>query len=234
MKVNQDQIQQIYTFTQKHYVDWYDVQIELVDHLANGIENQWESTANTSFDDALIIEFKKFGIFGFQDLVEEKTKALNKQYRKQVWLYLRQFFTLPKIMITLFCTYVLYSVMHLLDNKDPLLVSIIIGILSVHIFHVVKFKTAINKREKLTGKKWLFENSIIQFGGLIHVLNIGIWFQPLFHSNRQWTTKSELVVSIFIVLYTLILYVSSVIIPKKLKEKMSKVYPQYNVASLLL
>jgi len=38
MKLTESQIEQLFTFTQKHYVDWYDVQTELVDHLANGIE----------------------------------------------------------------------------------------------------------------------------------------------------------------------------------------------------
>ncbi|MDO5969467.1 hypothetical protein Q4Q35_06575 [Flavivirga aquimarina] len=36
------QINKLYAFTKKRYVEWYDVQIELVDHLANGIESQWE------------------------------------------------------------------------------------------------------------------------------------------------------------------------------------------------
>lgn len=224
--LDNNQIQQVYNFTQKRYVEWYDVQTELVDHLANGIENQWESNPSRSFDDALIIEFKKFGIFGFQDLVEEKTNALNKYYRKQVWFYLKQFFTLPKIILTLFFIWVLYSVMHFLDDKSTLMMGVIFLVLGAHIFHLVKFKIRINKRKKKTGKKWLFENSIIQLGGLVHVLNVGIWFQPLI-GKRQWTTNIELIASICIVLYMLVFYISIVIIPKKLKEKISKENPEY-------
>ena len=41
MKVSAFQIQQLYTFTQKHDVEWYDVETELVDYVVNGIENQW-------------------------------------------------------------------------------------------------------------------------------------------------------------------------------------------------
>ncbi len=36
-KLSENQIQQLYKFTEQHYVEWYDVQTELVDHLANGI-----------------------------------------------------------------------------------------------------------------------------------------------------------------------------------------------------
>ncbi len=92
MKLTKTQIQQLYTFTQKHYVDWYDVQTELVDHLANGIEEHLELNPNTTFESALNSEFKKFGIMGFNDVIEEKTKALNKHYRKLVWMYFRAFF----------------------------------------------------------------------------------------------------------------------------------------------
>ena len=41
MKLTKEQIQQLYKFTRQHYVEYYDVQTELVDHLANDIEQIW-------------------------------------------------------------------------------------------------------------------------------------------------------------------------------------------------
>jgi len=38
MKLTKNQIDELYKFTRKHYVYHYDVQSELVDHLANDIE----------------------------------------------------------------------------------------------------------------------------------------------------------------------------------------------------
>lgn len=227
-KVTKDQIQKIHKFTEARYVEWYDVQIELVDHLANGIENQWQTNSNISFDDALTNEFKKFGIFGFQDLVEEKTKSINKYYRKQVWFCLKEFFVLPKLIITLFVVWVLFNLMHFLKDKDSLMIIFLLGILAVHVFHIVRFKISIKQRKKKTGKKWLFENSIIQLGGLSHFLNIGIWYPSLFNSDREWTNTSELIVSTCIILYLLILFVSVMIIPEKLKGRISKQYPEYD------
>ena len=40
MQLTPAQIQKLYAFTIKHYVVHYDLQTELVDHLANGIEEQ--------------------------------------------------------------------------------------------------------------------------------------------------------------------------------------------------
>ena len=80
MKLSAEQIEQLFTFTKKHYVEHYDVQVELVDHLANAIEDQWKENPNILFEDALQTEFKKFGIFGFTGLVEQKQAALQNHY----------------------------------------------------------------------------------------------------------------------------------------------------------
>jgi hypothetical protein len=49
MKLTETHIQELYKFTRKHYVYFYDVQSELVDHLANDIEDIWKAQPNLSF-----------------------------------------------------------------------------------------------------------------------------------------------------------------------------------------
>ena len=44
MKLTETQIENLYKFTRQHYVYHYDVQTELVDHLANDIEEIWLET----------------------------------------------------------------------------------------------------------------------------------------------------------------------------------------------
>ena len=67
MKINIEQTNRLYEFTRQHYVEYYDLQTELVDHLANSIETQWQENPKIDFEDALKVEFKKFGVFGFSD-----------------------------------------------------------------------------------------------------------------------------------------------------------------------
>ena len=89
MKLTKSQIKQLYSFTKEHYVEWYDVQTELVDHLANGIEEQLEQNTNLTFKSALNSEFKKFGVMGFSEVVKQKTNALNKLKKEssKKWLF---------------------------------------------------------------------------------------------------------------------------------------------------
>jgi hypothetical protein len=50
MKLTAEQIDHVFTFTRQHYVEWYDLQSELVDHLANAIETQWQENPKLSFN----------------------------------------------------------------------------------------------------------------------------------------------------------------------------------------
>ena len=38
MQLNESHIESLYQFTRDHFVEYYDLQTELVDHLANSIE----------------------------------------------------------------------------------------------------------------------------------------------------------------------------------------------------
>lgn len=49
MKINTSQIDQLFIFTRQHYVEYYDLQSELADHLANAIEEQWKEKSQTFF-----------------------------------------------------------------------------------------------------------------------------------------------------------------------------------------
>jgi hypothetical protein len=57
MQLTTSQIDKLFTFTRQHFVEYYDLQSELVDHLANSIEAQ-EQFPKRTFEEALNIEFE--------------------------------------------------------------------------------------------------------------------------------------------------------------------------------
>ncbi|NOR27483.1 MAG: hypothetical protein GQ540_03025, partial [Lutibacter sp.] len=126
MKLSEKQIQQLYKFTRQHYVEYYDVQTELVDHLANNIEHIWQEQPKLSFEDAKTISFKKFGIFGFMDVLEARSKALNIKYWKLVWKIFKQFFNVPHIIISISIFLILLVGFQFISSKT-LFISISIG-----------------------------------------------------------------------------------------------------------
>lgn len=228
-RADKAQIETLYAFTRQHYVEWYDVQTELVDHLANGIEEQWQENPNLTFDEALKNEFKKFGVFGFMEIVENKTKALEKYYRIEVWKCLKQYFRLPKIIVTLFSVWVLFELMRLFENKDYFVIPMVLIVFSYVFFYANKENLRIKRNYKETGKKWLFENINGQMGGFIHFFNIGIYFPLISNSKAEWSLTAQFIFSFCVVLYVLFIYISLNIVSPKLRQKLSKEHPEYNL-----
>ena len=227
MKLTKPHIQQLYKFTQKHYVDWYDVQTELVDHLANGIETHLEENPNATFESALNSEFKKFGIMGFSDVIEEKTKALNKHYRILVWNFFKDFFKLPKIILTLFFVWAYFELFQLVPNKNWIVIPTFAILFIVPIIFFINMTIQIRKTGHLTDKKWLFDSINLQLGGLVNILNIGIYSGYFFESISDWSTLFQVVFSAVIVLLAMIIYISVFIVSPKLRNDMAKQHPEY-------
>ncbi|OAZ03326.1 hypothetical protein [Flavobacterium succinicans] len=233
MKLTTEQINQLYTFTRQHYVEWYDLQTELVDHLANAIEEQWQENPKLSFNEALQNEFKKFGVFGFMDVVEGKQRFLQKKYNQIVWSIVKTFFTLPKIMGTIGVTGVLFLLLKSSHyNGDWVLLFyglLVLFALYGMISNRMKHKKQIQKHQK----RWLFEDIMNQYGGfsgaIIFPLNL---FLQLFNRVEHYISNTYFLVfaSFFLVLMTILMYVIFFEIPSKSKKYLLQTYPEYSLA----
>jgi len=91
------QIDSLFDFVKKHYVDYYDLQIELVDHLANDIEHIMSKQTNISFEEARDFAFKKFGVTGFYEVIKSKTSQMEKEYYRLIFKYLLSLFASKNI-----------------------------------------------------------------------------------------------------------------------------------------
>src|SRR5690606_21652510 len=159
MKLTQEQIDTLFTFTKKHLVEHYDVQVELVDHLANAIEEQWKTNPNISFEDALDKEYKNFGVFGFSGLVEQKQAALQNHYWHIIKKEFINYFSVPRIILSGAFFYGLFLVF---SNPDTLHNDILFGLeillmVAAALFWYFQYRTLRKKH-----KKWLI-NSVSNY-----------------------------------------------------------------------
>ncbi|UGS21140.1 DUF5392 family protein [Flavobacterium cyclinae] len=227
MKLTPEQIDRLYKFTRQHYVEWYDLQTELVDHLANSIEVQWQENPKVSFEDALQMEFKKFGIFGFMDVVEKRQEALNKRYNKIVWQHFKAFFTIPKIVITLFSFFLMFFVFRNYANSENLILILFFGILTLFWISLFLQSRKNKKQYQKTGKKWLLKEIIFghsSFAGLSY-LPVQILINTDFTDNIG-ILKATLF-SLLFVSMALCEYIILVIIPSKAEDYLKETYPEY-------
>ncbi|TXD49919.1 hypothetical protein [Polaribacter sp. IC073] len=235
MKLSELQIEELYKFTRQHYVYHYDVQSELVDHLANDIEEISEATPKLSFEDARDKSFKKFGIFGFTDVVEAKQKQMNKRYRKILWRFFKEWFTVPKIIIT---TTIFLSLFFFfkIQYSEYLLLGALFILTGFDLFNQIKARRTQKKKVEKKDKVFLLEDMIGQTRGVfswlvfVNIFNTINAFKISFSSmENHWL----LLVSFSATLIILLFYVTAYLIPQKAEELLIETYPEYKLVKSL-
>ena len=230
MKLTPEQIDRLYQFTRQHYVEWYDLQTELVDHLANAIEQQWQENPKISFEDALQIEFKKFGIFGFMDVVEKRKAALGKKYNLLIWKHFKSFFKIPQIIGVIIATFLTAGILKII-YFDELFTALFIGSFLITLFIIWISKYKKKKQNVPNEKRWLFKEMIYSYGGLSGILYLPFQLlNILFNGSRYNVLESNFwlfTISFILVSFYLSMYIIMKIIPSKAEDYLKETYPEY-------
>lgn len=223
-KLNDLQVEKLYKFTSKHYVKYFDVQTELVDHLANGIEAQWQEDPEIPFEDALQKEFKKFGIFGFSDVVEKQERAMEKKYFKIVWKESTLLLSRPKIFTPVVLLLIL-SYLSLSTQTGSMIFFLTFFMLLTWLLLKSQRKMKGTRRRMEEGEKvYLLEAVMSNIGSFFSV----IWFPfHLFnltssYGNFYW----QLLMSLLIASVAFGSYVCFIHLPKKKDEILLKAHPE--------
>ncbi len=226
-KINESQIDQLYSFTKQHFVEHYDLQTELVDHLANDIESIWIKNPGLSFEEARDQSFKKFGIFGFMDVVSERAKTMSKNYYRYFWQELKVWFGIPKIIITtaIFCLcYIGFS-----SAVAYYFFLITYAAITIWItYRGFKLNRAYKKRKRISGRKWMLEEMIFKQAGGAGILLISQF--PSYLNILDGHFESLYVIwgsSIFTTIMLLICYVSFQLLPNKAETLLNETYPEF-------
>jgi heme exporter protein D len=231
MELTKNQIDELYKFTRKHYVYHYDVQSELVDHLANDIENIWQETPNLSFEQARDKSFKKFGIFGFMDVVEKKQSQMTKKYYKIIFKFAKEWFRLPKIVLTLAMIFGFYKLQNV-ESSYTIYLIIFFIVMSAQLIGVFINSRKLNKKYLESGKKWMFED-IISINGLGNTaLLIFYVFDFPFRTSGDFLLMGEFrkFLSAFLITFVVLLgYITLVVVPKKAQQLLQEMYPEYKL-----
>ena len=229
MKLSQDQIQELYKFTRAHYVEHYDLQTELVDHLANGIEQQWAHSPKLSFDEAKQMEFKKFGVFGFMDVVAERQKAMGKKYRKIIWRFFMVWWSLPKLIFAISSIFILFVIIDALPKGDlrfETICGVFFALALLLLYRTFQLKKVINGAPK----KWMLQEMIYRQG-----LTVQLFLIPLYFSNMANlrgfldTFHGQLFIATLVVIMLILLKICGYAIPSKAEELLVETYPEYKI-----
>ena len=229
-KLTDQQIDELFQFTRRHFVEWYDLQCELVDHLANDIEELWRDNPKLTFEEVKLRSFKKFGVFGFMNVIDQRRAAMGKRYRQLIWKEYVKYFKIPRIVLTVSSIVILVYLFKLVNHNPVFIGGIGLTLFFTPFIYAYKFQKVLHKRREKTGKKYMFEDTIAGLGGILMYVYIPFETVAIFIDDVTWTPTSEILIATFFVLFSLLLYIAVKIVPPQVTSILKKEHPEYKLA----
>jgi len=230
------QIERLYQFTREHYVEYYDVQTELVDHLASAIESQWLEEPDKDFKKALQAEFKKFGVFGFMSVVEKRQKTMHWHYLRLLWKETLLYLKLPKILLMVFTVWCVFLILTKVEYGADFL--LFFSVTAMVLFFIISFKKSskLKKAVKSGNKKlYLLEETLLntgQFFGLVFIpiqlfASSGIVKHP-----ENFPLYIHIGLSLVLTMAFLMIYIMLRVLPSKKESILKRTYPEMNIKNV--
>jgi hypothetical protein len=113
-----EQINAITAYCENRGVKYYDVQLELVDHIADMIEYLQKANPELSFSVALELAGKQFSDDQFKMIVKNKKNQLIDRFKRLWWKEFVSYFTVPKISFTLLLVGIVVWFSFFLEDSD--------------------------------------------------------------------------------------------------------------------
>ena len=230
MTLSKEQIQQLFIFTKKKFVRWYDLQVELVDHLANKIEAEMEAVPTLSFERALGNVYAGFGIFGFAEIVREREKALRKANNKLLWNAVKAEFSWPNFIRSLAILFLIYTTVFGFGLKVmiTLYATIYIGDLIINSKNFYRWRAFKQRKPGRAIKKNLLILSTLPTFGLLpffYFQFLMTHFWEVFDSSMIYSYPQKLFFVGFLFIGS-ILFLASSKISKSVLLKAKTLYPE--------
>lgn len=229
--ITPEETEKLFDFCRKHYVQHYDLQVELVDHLASAIEEQWQEKSELQFEEALHLSFKKFGITGFSKIKEQKQKELARKYNRLFWNYFTEFYRWPKMLMTMALTFMLFTAFQLVENIAWILIPyfailVILGFLYLIFISPKKLKIISPDNHKFMLIDYL---KSIQLA-VILLSQLPISFFNLIREFDISSIKQNwflFLVSLFVVSFNIAVWGYLIYIPQKVKQHFREQFPEF-------
>lgn len=169
------ELKQIFQFLEHKRLRHYDLQVEMADHLATAIEQQWVENTQLPMKEALELEYRKFGRFGFSKLVEKRHKSLSKQLFAQLNRQIFGWLTFPKI-IPLLAFIVMWAQ---LLQESPIAEYLLLGMMALGLIILLYGVIVQRIFMKKIQKKFLF----IEVQVSLFFIGLNAFFLPIHFMN---------------------------------------------------
>lgn len=227
-QLTQEQIDYLFDFTYRKRVRYYDVQVEIVDHLASAIEQKWREKPDLSFEQALDQVYDSFGIFGFAKVVEARETAVQKQGVREIGRFFKSLLHPSKLWIPLGLFFGLYQLfLHFPEEQLEKNILITAFLLYLPIFyHSFRYAFQTSKRNH---KSFLILQMPLSMAAGVGGAMYGAlysWINLLINHIPN-TNGALLALAGLLILALLYGYAAAVYLPRRAEEMMREQFPEY-------
>ena len=221
MKLTNEQIEYVSEYVKSFDIKWYELQIEITDHMVTSMEEIWEKDPELTFHQVKHYAENEFGRNGFKVIEEERTHMLKKEFRKVQWKMVAEYLTFPKIVGSILLVIISFKVSFYFENPTK---YVLVLFLTLYVF-AIPMLYFFHKNRKIDGKRFLAIESVHPYLTSLGVPQIGVC---LINPFKEEVNQYPAAVLVFCLIWTLgILFVASATFIQK--QTINTIIKQYQL-----
>jgi hypothetical protein len=196
MKLTTEQIEYVSDYIESKDIKWYELQLELTDHMVLSMDEYWKQNPELTFDQVKHYAEDKFGRNGFKVIEEERAKVLRKEYRSAQLKMIADYLNFPKIFRSILLGFLAYQVSFYFEKPSEFVFRLNLLLLALSIPFM--YSWIIN--QKINGKCFLAINGQNFYISVIVFPQFGINLANVFKEEIQ---QNHLLVIPFVCVWVL-------------------------------
>jgi hypothetical protein len=118
MKLTTEQIDYVFYYVVSHDIKWYELQVELTDHMITSMEEFWKKDPELTFHQVKQYAEDQFGRNGFKAIEKERKPILQKEFDKKQRRMVADYLKFPKIIGSILFAFVAFKVSFYFDDPS--------------------------------------------------------------------------------------------------------------------
>ena len=220
MKLTNEQIEYVENYIISKDIKWYELQLELTDHMVSSMEEFWTADPELTFHQVKHYAEDKFGRNGFKAIEEERTQILKKEFRKNQWKLAKEYLKFPKILGSILFVFIIYKATFYFNEPIKLVGKsfAFLAILAIPILY------SYCRNRKIQGKRFLELN--LNHGTYTGIFGIMYWILFLLNSFKVLIQQYPILILPFCLFWVLglIFLITGIHIQNKIVENIKKQY----------
>jgi hypothetical protein len=220
MKLTTEQIDYVENYIISKDIKYYELQIELTDHMVTSMEEFWKKDPELTFHQVKYYAEDKFGRNGFKAIEEERTQILRKEFKRVQLKMIAEYVKFPKIILGILLAFLAFKASFYFDEPVNFVTKLfgllaILGIPALYSFYT---------NSKINGKRFLELNiSHSTFTGIFVLM---YWLMYLLNSFKESVKLQPILILAVCCLWVvgILFLITGIHLQKKTIENIKKQY----------